>query len=256
MREPTSVPSDTAIGRGGQPVSARVAINIWTDPAARPGTEKKAKTTMPNGAGWASAPSAARTRDRRLGVVRDPERPPVAAGGGLQRGAELRPQCPRAREPRLGRDVVDRQVRGFEQLSRPAQPGLEELLGAGSGLGLEAADQRPGAQPGMGGQVAQAQRLVKIDLAEWTWAVMERGMPYVVCDTDGAPVTLEEAKAIIAEHWTVPEDVRRRRRSKKGKAPHQVLVGHAQLGPRGAATRRPSPRPSSARRGPLVKTPA
>lgn len=63
----------------------------------------------------------------------------------------------------------------------------------------------------------KAQRLVKIDLAEWTWAVMERGMPYVVCDTDGAPVTLEEAKAIIAEHWTVPEEVRRRRRSKKGR---------------------------------------
>ena len=31
-----------------------------------------------------------------------------------------------------------------------------------------------------------------------------------------------QAKAIIAEHWTVPEEVRRRRRSKKGKAPQQV----------------------------------
>jgi transposase len=92
------------------------------------------------------------------------------------------------------------------------------------------------------------------NLAERTWAVMDRGMPYVICDTDGAPVSPEEAKTIIAEYWTVPEEVRRRRRSKKGKAPHQVLAGHAQLGPRGAATRRPSPTPSSAPRRGRVKT--
>ncbi|HEX2119539.1 MAG TPA: transposase [Acidimicrobiales bacterium] len=94
------------------------------------------------------------------------------------------------------------------------------------------------------------------NLAERTWAVMDRGMPYVVCDTDGTPVSPEEAKAIIDERWTVPEEVRRRRRSKKGKAPHQVLAGHAQLGPHGAATRRPSPTPSSTRRRGRVKTPA
>jgi hypothetical protein len=40
----------------------------------------------------------------------------------------------------------------------------------------------------------------------------------VLCDTDGTPVTAEQAKQIIAEHWTAPEEVRRRRRSKKGKA--------------------------------------
>lgn len=62
--------------------------------------------------------------------------------------------------------------------------------------------------------------VVAANLAERAWAVMDRGMPYVVCDTDGRPVTAEEAKAIIAEHWTVPADVRVRRRSKKvGKAP-------------------------------------
>ncbi|MDZ7674043.1 MAG: hypothetical protein U5K30_03115 [Acidimicrobiales bacterium] len=45
-------------------------------------------------------------------------------------------------------------------------------------------------------------------------------MPYVICDTDGHPVTPPDAKAIIAEHWTVPTEVRARRRSKKkGKAP-------------------------------------
>jgi hypothetical protein len=82
--------------------------------------------------------------------------------------------------------------------------------------------------------------VVAAHLAERAWVVMDRGMPYVICDTDGVPVTPIQAKAIIAQRWTVPEDVRRRRRSKKGKAPQQVLQGHV-TGARGA-TRRPSPR--------------
>jgi transposase len=85
--------------------------------------------------------------------------------------------------------------------------------------------------------------VVAAHLAERAWVVMDRGMPYVICDTDGVPVTPIQAKAIIAQCWTVPEDVRRRRRSKKGKAPQQVLQGHV-TGARGA-TRRPSPSPSS-----------
>jgi len=58
-------------------------------------------------------------------------------------------------------------------------------------------------------------------LAERAWTVLHRGTPYVTCDTNGNPVTAAEAKAIIAEKWTVPEDVRKRRRSRKmaGKAP-------------------------------------
>jgi transposase len=82
--------------------------------------------------------------------------------------------------------------------------------------------------------------VVAAHLAERAWTVMDRGTPYVVCDTDGTPVTGAQAKAIIADHWTVPEQVRQRRRSKKGKAPQQVLTGHAH-GAR-SATRRPSPR--------------
>jgi hypothetical protein len=42
-------------------------------------------------------------------------------------------------------------------------------------------------------------------LAERAWAVLNRGTPYVICDTNGNPVTAAEAKAIIAERWTVPE---------------------------------------------------
>jgi hypothetical protein len=81
--------------------------------------------------------------------------------------------------------------------------------------------------------------VVAAHLAERAWTVMDRGTPYVICDTDATPVTPAQAKQIIAERWTVPEEVRRRRRSKKGKAPQQVLQGHVH-GAQGA-TRRPSP---------------
>jgi transposase len=73
-------------------------------------------------------------------------------------------------------------------------------------------------------------------LAERAWTVMRRGTPYVICDTDGRPVTAQQASAIIAERWTVPPEVRARRRSKKtGKAPQKVLQGQCTRGslPRG-----------------------
>ena len=82
------------------------------------------------------------------------------------------------------------------------------------------------------------------------WAVMRRGMPYVICDTDGTPVTPAQAKQIIAEQWTVPprsahgDAARRSRRwgrplnkripgmsksdtqgvDKRGDLPHQPIV--------------------------------
>jgi transposase len=96
--------------------------------------------------------------------------------------------------------------------------------------------------------------VVAAHLAERAWTVMDRTMPYVVCDTDGTPVTPQQAKAIIARHFTVPEEVRRRRRSRKGKAPQQVLTGH-DTGAQGA-TRRPSPSPASVGRHPAPVKPA
>ncbi|MGH2629945.1 MAG: IS110 family transposase [Actinomycetota bacterium] len=84
--------------------------------------------------------------------------------------------------------------------------------------------------------------VVAAHLAERAWVVLARGTPYELRDTDGRPVSQREAKAIIAERWTVPEEVRSRRRSRKvGKAPHQALSGHVQVSARGATTRRPSP---------------
>jgi hypothetical protein len=57
--------------------------------------------------------------------------------------------------------------------------------------------------------------------------VLNRGTPYVICDNDGNPVTAEQARQIIAQKWTVPEDVRKRRRSRKlaGKAPQAATTG-------------------------------
>jgi hypothetical protein len=44
--------------------------------------------------------------------------------------------------------------------------------------------------------------VVAAHLAERAWAVMDRDMPYVICDTDGTPVTAEQAKAIITERYS------------------------------------------------------
>ncbi len=60
---------------------------------------------------------------------------------------------------------------------------------------------------------------------------MRRGTPYLICDTDDRPVTAEQAKAIIAERWTVPPEIRARRRSKKaGKAPQEAPEGQRARG--------------------------
>jgi hypothetical protein len=41
--------------------------------------------------------------------------------------------------------------------------------------------------------------VVAARLAERTWAVMHCGMSCVICDIDGAPMTTDQAKKIIAE---------------------------------------------------------
>jgi len=88
--------------------------------------------------------------------------------------------------------------------------------------------------------------VVAASLAERFWTVMNRGLPYTICDTNGQPVDPDQAKAIIARNWTVPADVRARRRSKKvGKAPQTVLTtgqpkAHVKRGRRGDL-----PRPTS-----------
>ena len=98
-------------------------------------------------------------------------------------------------------------------------------------------------------------------LAERAWAVMRRRMPYVVCDTDSTPVTPGEAKKIITEQWTVPAEIRSRRRSKKtmtkaGKAPQQALTGHVRSDAPGVDKRGDLPHPRSSGHRPSRIKPA
>src|SRR5450759_1068743 len=92
-----------------------------------------------------------------------------------------------------------------------------------------------------GANHVKASCVVAAHLAERAWAVMARGMPYVVCDINGEPVTAEQAKTIIAKQWTVPPEVRARRRNTKttkaGKAPQQVRAGQVQPSHEGAGNR-------------------
>jgi Transposase IS116/IS110/IS902 family len=92
--------------------------------------------------------------------------------------------------------------------------------------------------------------VVASHLAERAWTVLNRGTPYVICDNNGNPVTTEQAKQIIAAKWTVPEDVRKRRRSRKiaGKAPQAATTGPDRRGD--------LPRPRSSPRGGRVVKPA
>ena len=68
-------------------------------------------------------------------------------------------------------------------------------------------------------------------LAGRTFSVMARGEPYIIRDVDDTPVTVAEAREIIAARYQVPEDVRRRRRAaQKGKGPQAMPQGAAQRG--------------------------
>ena len=84
--------------------------------------------------------------------------------------------------------------------------------------------------------------VVAARLAGRAWLAFARGEPYVVCDLDGQPVTAARAKQLIAERFTVPAEVRRRRSSTKmGKAPtrrSRRKAGHSAK----LDARRPSPR--------------
>nr|WP_308259610.1 transposase [Pseudonocardia sp. H11422] len=80
--------------------------------------------------------------------------------------------------------------------------------------------------------------VVAATLVERAWTVLRRGTPYVICDIDGTPVDPATAKKIITEQWTVPPEVRARRRSGKhpaagtraGKAPQRAHTGHDRSG--------------------------
>lgn len=64
-------------------------------------------------------------------------------------------------------------------------------------------------------------------------------------DNNGNPVTPAEAKQIVAERWTVPEEIRKRRRSRKiaGRAPQAATTGpDSRDDPPGPRSSRPRPK--------------
>lgn len=107
--------------------------------------------------------------------------------------------------------------------------------------------------------------VVAAHLAERLHAVLARQMPYVICDTDNTPLDRATAKKIIAEQWTVPAEVRARRRSRKtsrphpsraGKAPQQVHTGHDKPDTRRVSRRGDLPHRPSFVPGPSPVNPA
>jgi hypothetical protein len=70
--------------------------------------------------------------------------------------------------------------------------------------------------------------VVAARLAERAWTVLNRQRPYELRDIDGTPITAAEARAIVEDRYRISDDVRRRRRARAGKAPHQVLEAHTQ----------------------------
>jgi len=73
----------------------------------------------------------------------------------------------------------------------------------------------------------KARCVVAARLAERAWVTLADGQPHQLRDVDGTPVTAEEATQIIRERYTVPPEIRRRRRSgrQKGKIPQQPSAG-------------------------------
>ena len=53
-------------------------------------------------------------------------------------------------------------------------------------------------------------------------ACWRRGEPYVICDTDGRPITPEEGRRIIAERYQVPSELRDKlRTTSPARGPHK-----------------------------------
>ena len=65
--------------------------------------------------------------------------------------------------------------------------------------------------------------VVAAHLAERAWLTLSRAKPYVIRDLQDRPISPQQARELIAAQFTVPANVRRRRRSTKlaGRAPQQ-----------------------------------
>lgn len=107
--------------------------------------------------------------------------------------------------------------------------------------------------------------VVAARLAERAWITLSRAKPYVIRDLQGRPISPQRARELIAEQFTVPADVRRRRRSNKsaGRAPQQCSrhtksrheAGHEAAPPTDTITP-PSPAVNPTQHTALTLTPA
>jgi hypothetical protein len=107
--------------------------------------------------------------------------------------------------------------------------------------------------------------VVAARLAEPAWITLSRARPYVIRDLQGRPISPQRARELIAEQFTVPADVRRRRRSNKsaGRAPQQCskhaksqhATGHEAALPTTTITA-PRPAVNPTRHTALTPTPA
>jgi hypothetical protein len=75
----------------------------------------------------------------------------------------------------------------------------------------------------------QAVVAVATHLLDRILVVLQEDRPYELRDVDGTPVTVEQAQRIIAEKYTVPDDVRKRnnRRARRARAEVQAERQHA-----------------------------
>jgi transposase len=69
----------------------------------------------------------------------------------------------------------------------------------------------------------QASVAVARKLVERSWTVLDRGTPYQLRDLDGTPITERAAKALIAQRFTVDDDVRARARARSA-ATHRAKL--------------------------------
>lgn len=85
--------------------------------------------------------------------------------------------------------------------------------------------------------------VVAARLAERALLVMQRGEPYIIRDLNGRPVTATQAKQIIAQHYTVTDDIRQRRRARTtaGKTPQRPRPADATEAAFPATTIQPPP---------------
>ena len=71
-------------------------------------------------------------------------------------------------------------------------------------------------------------------LLDRIYVVLKEDRPYELRDVDGTPVTPKQARAIIAERYIVPEEVRKRnnRRARKERAERRMERKRQQKGSR------------------------